>query len=275
VHTDGTTYIPALGVWANVLPQMVAPDGRSYVSQRFGGGRTTITLTDARGTRTLLSTTPFLDAFAFTSTGVLLMDSSPLPGVIGPPAQLRLEWLDASTGELRPIAPLQVPVNSGYSATYIRASDAIWLTVGGEPGAGATVSRYDLATGQTTEWLSSSDAHGVVQVAGADSHGAPIVQVASSDVWHTNPARRAGIAIQTLLVTSPHRAAVLNRGRVGNPGVASSFSPLSVTEGDSVWLGADDGAIWLYRPARGLQHVASITTSNHGPPGVAISGACI
>ena len=61
---------------------------------------------------------------------------------------------------------------------------------------------------------------------------------------------------------------------VGTPGVANSLSPLSVNDGDRVWLAADDGAIWLYRPSTGLEQVAKVTTSTQGAPGVAVSGPC-
>src|SRR5690349_11296825 len=59
VHTKGTTFVPALGVWADVLPQMVAPDGGAYISQSYAytsPGHLTISITDARGTRKPLET---------------------------------------------------------------------------------------------------------------------------------------------------------------------------------------------------------------------------
>src|SRR5438309_4778079 len=49
VQTKGTTYMPALGVWADVLPQNVAPDGRAYFSQSYSyttPGHLTIWITD-------------------------------------------------------------------------------------------------------------------------------------------------------------------------------------------------------------------------------------
>ena len=137
-----------------------------------------------------------------------------------------------------------------------------------------TISRFDMATGQMTEWFNSTDAMGTAQFVGTDSDGAPIIQVAERDIWHANPAQRSGIRIQTMLLGSPHQITVLNHGRTGDLGVAGAFSPLSATMGNEVWLASDDGAIWLYRTGVGLQQIAKVTTSNQGAPGVAISGPC-
>lgn len=115
---------------------------------------------------------------------------------------------------------------------------------------------------------------GTAQFVGTDSQGDPLIQVAERDIWHTDPAHRAGIAIQTMLLTSAHHVIVLDHGRAGDPGVAGAFSPLSATRGSEVWLASDDGAIWLYRTGVGLKQIAKVTTSNQGAPGVAISGPC-
>jgi hypothetical protein len=286
VQTAGTTYIPALRTWAPVLPQMVAPDGRSFVSQHFSGGHTVISVTDANGSRTLLDTMTPINLFGYSQMGILVIDMSrPAGAAPGPSPALGLKVLDPTTGAPQPFpfAPPQLPLNPSRgtsstlalssSATYNRASNAIWLLMGGQ-GGGTTVSRYDLSTGRTIEWLDANDLRGTAEVVGADAQGAPIIQVAGSDIYHTDPAHRAGIPIQTLLVPAPHQIEVLNQGQAGAAGVAGAFSPLSVTDGTSVWLASNDGAIWLYRPASGLQQIAKVTTSNQGAPGVSISGAC-
>jgi len=62
---------------------------------------------------------------------------------------------------------------------------------------------------------------------------------------------------------------------VGDPGVAGDLGPLSVNDGDRLWLAADDGTIWMYVPGSGLRQMAKvITTSSSGPPGVVVSGPC-
>ena len=110
---------------------------------------------------------------------------------------------------------------------------------------------------------------------GTDATGLPIVQLADRDLAHTNPAHRAGIGQRTILLTAPHVSAVLNQGRVGDAGVAGALSPLSVNDGDRVWLATNDGTIWMYSPTAGFQEVAKVVrTSMEGPPGVAISGPC-
>ena len=281
VKTRGTTYVPALGVWADVLPQMVAPDGRAYISQTYTyttPGHMIISITDARGTRTLLDTTQpnIIQPFAYTASGSVLVEdfSRPAGWASGPLPYWNLKLLDPVTGQLSPLSfkvPALGPGNS--QAGYNRNSNAIWSMAFAANGT-TTISRFDLATGQMTEWLNSSDALGTAQFVGTDSHGDPLIQVAERDIWHTDPAHRAGIAIQTMLLTSPHQITVLNHGRAGDPGVAGAFSPLSATMGNAVWLASDDGAIWLYRTGVGLQQIAKVTTSNQGAPGVAISGPC-
>src|ERR1700686_4594723 len=281
VKTRGTTYVPALGVWADVLPQMVAPDGRAYISQTYTyttPGHMIISITDARGTRPLLDTTQpnIIQPFAYTASGSVLVEdfSRPAGSASGPLPYWNLKLLDPVTGQLSPLSfkvPALGPGNS--QAGYNRNSNAIWSMAFAANGT-TTISRFDLATGQMTEWLNSSDALGTAQFVGTDSHGDPLIQVAERDIWHTDPAHRAGIAIQTMLLTSPHQITVLNHGRAGDPGVAGAFSPLSATMGNAVWLASDDGAIWLYRTGVGLQQIAKVTTSNQGAPGVAISGPC-
>jgi hypothetical protein len=281
VQTKGTTYVPALGVWADVLPQNVAPDGRSYFFQTYrytSPGHLIIWITDARGTRKLLDTTEpnLIDPFAYMANGdVLVIDHSrPAGSTPGPLPYWNLKLLDPATGALRSLSfkvPGLPPGNS--EAGYNRNSNAIWYMAFAANGS-TTISRVDMATGQMTEWFNSTDAMGTAQFVGTNSQGAPIIQVAERDIWHTNPAQRSGIAIQTMLLSSPHHITLLNQGRAGYPGVAGAFSPLSATRDNAVWLASDDGAIWLYRAGVGLQQIAKVTTSNQGAPGVAISGPC-
>jgi len=279
VQTKGTTYIPALGVWAGVLPQMVAPDGRAYVSENYtSAGHLIISITDARGTRPLLDTTApaLIEPFAYAANGSILVEdhSRPAGSAPGPLPYWNLKRLDPVTGKLDAL-PFTVPAlpRGDSEAGYNRKGNAIWYVAFAANGA-TTVSAFDMATGRMTEWFNSNDATGTAQFVGTDSEGSPIIQVAERDIWHTNPAHRSGIAIQTMLLTSPHHITLLNHGRAGDPGVAGAFSPLSATMGNDVWLASDDGAIWLYRTGVGLQQIAKLTTSNQGAPGVAISGPC-
>jgi hypothetical protein len=278
VKTKGTTYVPALGVWADVLPQNVAPDGRAYISLSYSSGHLTIWITDAHSRRALLETTQpnLIQPFAYTASGSVLVEdfSRPAGSAPGPLPDWNLKLLDPATGALHSL-PFTVPAlgPDNSEAGYDRNSNAIWYMAFAASGS-TTVSRFDLATGQMTEWFNSTDAMGTAQFVGTDSQGAPIIQVAERDIWHTNPAQRSGIAIQTMLLSSPHHITLLNHGRAGDPGVAGPFSPLSATMGNEVWLASDDGAIWLYRTGVGVQQIAKVTTSNQGAPGVAISGPC-
>jgi len=282
VQTDGTTYVPALARWVNVLPQMVAPDGRSYVTQVFSGGTTTIHVVDATGARTVLKTDAPLNIFGFSPQGILLIDMSRAPGAPGSEARLNLKLLDPASGALRPF-PYPPPLfgsvreaGASSGASYSRSANAIWLTAYIPTTNSTTVRKYDLATGLTTEWFDGrTDGQGHVELVGTDAKGLPIVQLADRDLFHTNPAHRAGIRQRTILLMEPHVSAVLNQGRVGAAGVAGNLSPLSVNDGDKVWLAADDGAIWMYSATAGFQEVAKVVrTSTQGPPGVAISGPC-
>ena len=278
VQTMGTTYVPALGVWADVLPQNVAPDGRAYISLSYSSGHLTIWITDAHSRRALLETTQpnLIQPFAYTASGSVLVEdfSRPAGSAPGRLPYWNLKLLDPATGALHSL-PFTVPAlgPDNSEAGYDRNSNAIWYMAFAASGS-TTVSRFDLATGQMTEWFNSTDAMGTAQFVGTDSQGAPIIQVAERDIWHTNPAQRSGTAIQTMLLSSPHHITLLNHGRAGDPGVAGPFSPLSASRDNAVWLASDDGAIWLYRTGVGLQQIAKVTTSNQGAPGAAISGPC-
>src|SRR5712691_10141098 len=75
VRTRGTTYVPALGVWADVLPQLVSPDGQAYVAENYtSAGHLIISITNAHGTRTLLDTTApaLIEPFAYAANGSIL-----------------------------------------------------------------------------------------------------------------------------------------------------------------------------------------------------------
>jgi hypothetical protein len=281
VRTDGTTYLPQLRRWAPVLPQAVSLDGLSYVTEDYRGGQTIFALVDASGTRTLLTTTAPMNFFAYTAEGIILDDLSPPPGATGPSDTLDLKVLDPSSGALSqfphpaPRLPASASVGTSGEAGYLRSGNALWMTAYDSASNVSLVDRYDLATGLTTRWFDGSrDGRGDVQVVGADSQGDPIMQLSTTDLFHTNPAHRAGIGVQTMLLSGPHAATVLNGGRVGDAGVAGDLSPLSVTDGGKVWLAADDGAIWLYRPGSGLIEIAKVTTSTSGAPGVSVSGPC-
>ena len=276
VRTDGTTYIPALGIWASVLPQWVAPDGHAYLSQKpdFTNHRVAITLTDARGTRTLLETSVPNEVMpmAYTASGSILVSVPPY-GSSG-----WIELLDPATGHLRPL-PFAIPadrvidgVRVGSLGNYDRNSNAFWGDF--VEGDRSTIWSVDYATGRMTEWFNPSDGKGTAQLVATDVDGAPIIQLATSDAWHTDAAHRNGIGIETLLMTAPHRFTVLNQGRTGDRGIAGAFSPLSATSGNSIWFATDDGAIWLYRAGDGLKQIAAVHTRNFGAPGLAISGPC-
>jgi hypothetical protein len=280
VKTTGTTYVPALGRWADTLPQMVAPDGRSYVYSDSSPQGSILHIVDATGDRVLARTTPFVSAFAFTPSGVLLLDTTAIGH--GDSELLVFKMLDPLTGSIHDLSipPLRMPspraTGGGGSTGYVRSGDAVWTASYDGSTRESMLWKYDLRTGATREWYRGlADGLGNLEVLGADKGGNPIVQVSSADLFHTDPAKRNGIAQQTLLLTAPHQATILNHGVVGQPGVAGNLSPLSVTEGDRTWLASDDGQVWLYTPGASMQLVAKVTTSTQGAPGLAISGPCL
>jgi len=281
VRTSSGTYMPALDRWVDAFPQWVAPDGQSYVLQDSTETKTVVRIVDARGSRTLFKMnwsahTRHPTIFAYTSMGILFMDDPSPDG-----SKINLELMDPATGTLRPLGhpglvmpPLDRPGSGSSGVSYMRSGEAIWVT-SYDGSNSSTAARYDLATGnQTTWWDGQKDGSGYVQVVAADSHGDPLIQVSATDLEHTHPNDRAGIHTRTVLMSSPHKSTVINQGKVGSPGVAGNLSPLSVTDGDSIWLAADDGAIWLYRSKEGMAKVAKVSTSAEGAPGVSISGPC-
>jgi hypothetical protein len=276
VSADAMTYLPALQRWVDVLPQFVSPDGTAYVTVG-GGASDAIHIVDAHGDRAVPTHAP-AGVFAWTRRGLLLLAPSDRPDPLHGET-LDLDLVDPTTGALTPLAPIQLPgisgAGGGSETGYVRAGDSVWTTAY-DPGADATtVTRHDLATGQDTVWFDGrSDGHGHAQVVGADASGAPLVQLSDQDLFHSDPAHRAGISERILLLGGPHQATVLNEGTVGAPGVADDLSPESVTDGGQVWLAGDDGGIWVYTSGAGLREVAKVTTSTQGSPGVVISGPC-
>jgi hypothetical protein len=280
VTTAGTTYVPALGRWADALPQMVAPDGRSFVYTDSNPQSSTLHIVDAKGDRLLTKTDPSVSAFAFTPAGILLLDATST-AQSRPNRLLVFKMLDPATGAIRdlPIPPLHAgfpSISGGSSETgYVRSGDAVWTTSNNPKTNVSKLWKYDLRSGTATEWYDgATDGPGNLQVLGADGAGSPIVQVSSTDLFHTDPAKRSGISQQTLVLSVPHSLTTLNSGVVGQPGVAGNLSPLSVTDGDRTWLGSDDGQVWLYTRGAAMQLVAKVLTSTNGAPGLAISGAC-
>jgi hypothetical protein len=277
----GTTYVPALGRWVPVLPQMVAPDGRSYVEETDTGGQTIVRVVDASGTRIVLRTGRSDSVFGFAPQGILLIHASDsFDGVLG------LELLDPATGAVRPLPfppPRMIPLGQGVRsnvAAYRREDDAIWMTSYYPVPDATVVRRYDLATGVTTEWFDGrTDGNGHVVVVATDGHGQPILQVASADLLHNDPASGGsvnplGVEQRTVLLTAPHRQVVLNAGRIGEPGVAGTLGLLSANDGDRVWLAGNDGTIWMYMPGSPLLEAATVRTPAGGAPAVAVSGPC-
>lgn len=147
-----------------------------------------------------------------------------------------MKLLDPATGKIRaflyppPSLPNAGGNGSNSSIGYIRSGDSLWLTAYDGDHNSASVTRYDLSTGITTQYFDGQrDGHGNVEVVAADSSGAPILQLSNTDLAHTDPAKRSGILVKTLLLTAPHQPTVLNQGRVGDSGVTNGMSPLSAT----------------------------------------------
>jgi hypothetical protein len=280
VTTTGNTYIAGLRRWVETTPQMVAPDGRSYVTGSGDLTHSQVQVVDAAGTHTVLSVNRgFLSPLGFSPQGIVLLDTA--PGAGGPPAAMPISLLDPHTGAVRALPLPDYPQVSSGAGTggmtgYQAGTNSVWMQAYDSNSNISMVSRYDLVTGVTTVWFDGhTDGAGAAQPVAETGAGEPIIQLAGRDIEHIAPADRGGIDQRTLLMTSPHRAQVLNQGRVGDPGVADNLSPLSAIDGSSVWLAGDDGTLWRYAPADGLREMAAIRTSTNGAPGVSISGPCV
>lgn len=282
VTTTGNTYVPGLHRWVEITPQVVAPDGNSYVTGSGDQTHSVVQVVDATGTHTVLTVNRgFLGPLGFSPEGIVLLDTS--PAATGPNENMPISLLDPRTGAVRvmplPVYPqLSSPIGDGSGSTtgYQAGTSSIWMQTYNTGSHVSLVSRYDLSTGRTTTWFDGrADGLGAAQPVGETAAGQPIIQVASSDIFHIAPTQRAGITERTLLMTSPHVGQVINAGREGDAGVADNLSPLSAIDGQDVWLAGDNGTLWRYQPGHALQAMASIRTSTDGAPGVSISGACV
>jgi hypothetical protein len=282
VTTTGNTYVRGLHRWVDTTPQMVAPDGNSYVTASGDQTYSVVQVVDATGTHTVLTVNRgFLGPLGFSPEGIVLLDTSSTTS--GPNQSMPISLLDPRTGGVR-VMPLPAypqidsPAGngSGGSTGYQARTNSIWMQAYNTTSNISVVSRYDLTTGRTTVWFDGrTDGLGAAQPVAETATGAPIIQLAGSDIEHIAPNRRSGIRESTLLMTSPHTAQVINAGRVGDSGVADNLSPLSAIDGQDVWLAGDNGTLWRYQPGQGLRPMASIRTSTNGAPGVSISGACV
>ena len=284
VTTTGNTYVPGLHRWVETTPQMVAPDGDSYVTGSGDETHSVVQVVDASGTHTVLSVNRgSLGPLGFSPQGIVLLETGPAANGIGPDLAPPVSLLDPRTGAVRAMPLPDYPLvgspfgnGSGSSVGYQAGTSSIYLQTYNSSADVSVVSRYDLTTGRTTTWFDGRrDGLGAAQPVAETASGEPIIQLASKDIFHIAPTLRAGIMERTLLMTSPHVGQVINAGREGDAGVADNLSPLSAIDGQDVWLAGDNGTLWRYRPGHALQAMASIRTSTDGAPGVSISGACV
>lgn len=265
-------YIAALHHWVDGTPRRLNDADIVYYSVSFNPAKVTVTLHDGPSS-SVVFTADSMSQIApmgwFGSEIVLFEPSHAIP----PAAELdHVVLLDPSTGSTKSVPGGIALSLGGNSATgYIAGSGAMWSVASRSDGTHTDLRRYDLITGAITDVYTST---GFIEMVGVDGGGHPIIQVGSRDAFHVNPAERAGIMTRTLLLTGASQPTVLNEGRIGDSGVADNLSPLSITDGNTVWMAADNGQIWRYTPDRGMQLVAKVTTSTHGAPGVAIEGPC-
>lgn len=273
-HVPQGAYIAALHQWVDGTPRRLNDADIVYYSVTRGPGANTVTVHDGSASRVVYTMEAMsqVEPMGWFGSDIVLFE--PSHGI--PPTTMvdHVLLLDPSTGSTRPVPggiDLPLPFLGGSSTGYIPGSGAMWSTLSRSDGSRSDLVRYDLTTGVTTNVYSTT---GFIEMVGVDGKGRPIIQVGSSDVFHVNPAGRSGITTRTLLLTGAPQPTTLNAGRIGDPGVADNLSPLSITDGDTVWMAADNGQIWRYAPDRGMQLVAKVTTSTQGAPGVAIEGPC-
>lgn len=265
-------YIAALHQWVDGTPRRLNDTDVVYYSMSVNPSTVTVTVHDGRVSRVVFtadSMTQEIPMGWFGSDIVLFKPSRVIP----PASRLdQVLILDPSTGAVNTV-PGGISLSlGGNSATgYIAGSGALWSVISRGDGTLSELQRYDLTTGAVTQVFTST---GFIEMVGVDGDGHPIIQVGSRDVFHINPAERAGITTRTLLLSEAPQPTVLNEGHIGDAGVADNLSPQSITDGDTVWMAADNGQIWKYTPDHGMQLVAKVTTSTQGPPGVAIEGPC-
>ena len=266
-------YIAALHQWVDGTPRRLNDADTTYYSVNENPSTVTVTVHDEHGAHVVFTADSKTQdgPMGWFGKDIVLFE----PDHHSQPAVAHALLLDPSTGNARLVPGSINAVPSfganGSSTGYIPGSGAIWTTFSRDDGTRRALQRYDLTTGVSTELYSTT---GFIEMVGVDGGGHPIIQVGSRDIFHVNPAKRSGITTRTLLLTGAPQPTVLNEGSVGDAGVTDNLSPLSLTDGDTVWMAADNGQIWRYTPDHGMQLVAKVTTSTEGAPGVAIEGPC-
>ena len=266
-------YIAALHQWVDGTPRRLNDADTTYYSVNENRSTVTVTVHDEHGAHVVFTADSKTQdgPMGWFGKDIVLFE----PDHHSQPAVAHVLLLDPSTGNAR-LVPGSINAEpsfgaNGSSTGYIPGSGAIWTTFSRDDGTRSALQRYDLTTGVSTELYSTT---GFIEMVGVDGGGHPIIQVGSRDIFHVNPAKRSGITTRTLMLTGAPQPTVLNEGSVGDSGVADNLSPLSLTDGDTVWMAADNGQIWRYTPDHGMQLVAKVTTSTEGAPGVAIEGPC-
>ncbi|MBV9525270.1 MAG: hypothetical protein JOZ46_05590, partial [Candidatus Dormibacteraeota bacterium] len=78
VTTTGNTYVPGLHRWVDTTPQMVSPDGNSYVTGGLDPSQPGIAVVDAGGTHAILKqANGYLSPLGFSPEGIVLLDTTP------------------------------------------------------------------------------------------------------------------------------------------------------------------------------------------------------
>jgi hypothetical protein len=272
VRTNGVTYLSALHQWVTAFPQYVSPDGTEYLD----GTK----IVGAHGTRRILtipldpSGQPQYAPLGWSKAGIVFLDIADVSSDRGLDAP-DVVVANPATGAMRKLHPNYHNLPGRTAGEWILLPRSNILYLESQTSLTSNITAFDLSTGVTTDYFDSTmDGEGVAYVAAETPDGKPIVQVASTDLQHSDRSQRTGIEQTTFLMPAPHRRIVLNQGKVGDTGVADDFGSLPAVNGHSVWLATDSGQIWRYEQSTGLRQMASITASTQGTPGVVIAGGC-
>ena len=263
-------YSQAGGRWLPVPPSSIGPDGSTYAYLKTetgvpgtAGTSTLHLVTVSDGSdRVLWHADGFAVLSGYSEVGVLVATINGPPDGRTPPALhvISPAWVDRTFTQADFVSWVAGPGAIAWGVTRPNSPK------GTVPPASRLV-RLDLVSGRQGTWLSDAGNGAVI---GFDSTGAPLLGTTTSRGGPTGDAL-------IRLVVGPEKTAEFGTIDLGQV----HLSGMPFVDAHGIWMGADDGSVWLASRQEGLRKVSTVPTgqpsaANHGQPAlIAIAGPCL